>query len=364
MGIVLQNLQRYEEALKMYEECRSIREKLVGKQHVTYAATLHNIASVLHITGELEKALELYHNACEIYGDTVGKGHDYALTKYNLGLLFHKLSRWNDSLQCLTECLAIQERTLGKNSHSARNTEYHLTQTLIAIVEDDILNLRFTSAVNLMIARDLPPHRILEFFNATLLSNTLPIPGDSIIAARNLIEMSKKYSTFNSESYRLLSVSLTIQKKLIAPSISTQSAFRPHPVPDWSCFISVNWERVGKFIRLARLLLSSSKSLGDRARVVFISILRALHDDSEKGRNDFSNVIAFTMNKNTLHWSSKNEFYRRVVLNTSKEKLVFYHKTLMDLYQSRFKNNHFLTTDDKTTLAEIFEHIRKLSNLL
>jgi len=70
------------------------------------------------------------------------------------------------------------------------------------------------------------------------------------------------------------------------------------------------------------------------------------------------------MNRNTLFWSSKNEFYRRVVLKCSKEKLQFYHKTLMDLHQTKFRSNHFLSTDDKTVTSEIFEHIRKVSSIL
>ena len=45
---------RYEEALKTYKECLTIKESELGNDHPDYAATLNNIGNTYHEIGRFQ----------------------------------------------------------------------------------------------------------------------------------------------------------------------------------------------------------------------------------------------------------------------------------------------------------------------
>jgi len=60
LGKVLYSLGVYVVALALLGECREIRERVLGKDHPDYAATLCNTADCLESLGRYDEALAMY----------------------------------------------------------------------------------------------------------------------------------------------------------------------------------------------------------------------------------------------------------------------------------------------------------------
>jgi CHAT domain-containing protein len=70
-------------------EAKSIREKVLGKEHPDYAASLNNLAILYNVKGDYDKAEPLYLEAKSIREKVLGKEHpDYATYLYNLASLY------------------------------------------------------------------------------------------------------------------------------------------------------------------------------------------------------------------------------------------------------------------------------------
>jgi tetratricopeptide (TPR) repeat protein len=74
----------------LYLEAKSIREKVLGKEHPDYAASLNNLANLYRDKGDYDKAEPLYLEAKSIREKVLGKEHpDYATSMDNLAILYN-----------------------------------------------------------------------------------------------------------------------------------------------------------------------------------------------------------------------------------------------------------------------------------
>ena len=86
LGLIYENLGRYADAEKLYEECLEIREKTVGRLHSKYAITLRNLAGLYESMGQPDRATELFEQASLIVRDEINRGAAY-LTDFEQHLM-------------------------------------------------------------------------------------------------------------------------------------------------------------------------------------------------------------------------------------------------------------------------------------
>ncbi|MBP6185627.1 MAG: CHAT domain-containing protein [Saprospiraceae bacterium] len=129
--------QDYLEAEKWYLESADIRQKVLGKEHLDYAASLNNLANLyLGNLGNLEKAETLYLEVKAIREKVLGKDHpNYATSLYNLGLLYWQRRNYEKAELLYLEAKAIQEKTLGKE-----NSDYASSLQNLAVLYKHIGN--------------------------------------------------------------------------------------------------------------------------------------------------------------------------------------------------------------------------------
>lgn len=80
--------------MEIFNECKAIRERVLGKEHPDFAGMLGNMAGCLWGQGKHEEAMRLYHESLGIYERTVGKSHpDYASILLNTASCLAELGR-------------------------------------------------------------------------------------------------------------------------------------------------------------------------------------------------------------------------------------------------------------------------------
>ena len=105
----------YENALKLLERIKAIREKVLGKEHPSTATTYNNIALVYGSQGDYTKALEWNEKALAIHEKVLGKEHpDTATTYNNIAFVYSRQGDYTKALEWYEKALAIREKVLGK----------------------------------------------------------------------------------------------------------------------------------------------------------------------------------------------------------------------------------------------------------
>jgi CHAT domain-containing protein len=108
-------LGNYNMALEYNLLVLEIFEKVVGKEHPNYAGSLNNLASNYSELGDYNKALQYNLLVLEIYEKTKGKNHpDYARSLNNLAGNYFELGDFNKALEYNFLALKIRERVFGK----------------------------------------------------------------------------------------------------------------------------------------------------------------------------------------------------------------------------------------------------------
>ena len=114
IGTVYRSLGLYDESLRLLEEGLASREKALGPDHTDVAASLNNLAYLLWITGDHERARPLHERALGIREKVLGPDHpDVAMSLNNLGNVVADSGDYEASRPLYERALRIREAALG-----------------------------------------------------------------------------------------------------------------------------------------------------------------------------------------------------------------------------------------------------------
>ena len=101
---------------RCYKRALAIKEKALGQDHPSVAATLGNLANVYRAQGKYDDAESLSKRALAIYEKTFGADHpDVASTLNNLAVGYRDQGKYADAEELYKRALAIKEKALGPN---------------------------------------------------------------------------------------------------------------------------------------------------------------------------------------------------------------------------------------------------------
>ncbi len=134
LGNVLEELGHYKEALRIHERVVALREKTLGPQHPDLASALGNLGNVYTSLGRYEEARQRHERALAIREQALGPEHPLlANPLINLGGVLLSLGRYDDSLRSHERALALQEKALGAEHPRVAGTRASLGLVLEAL---------------------------------------------------------------------------------------------------------------------------------------------------------------------------------------------------------------------------------------
>ncbi len=120
----------WNDALKMYEKCRELEERVLGPEHPDYLTTLQSIAGVYKSKGQLDEALKRYEECRCLRLKVLGPEHpDYLLTLFSIGGVYDSKGQYDEALKMYEECRCLRLKVLG-----AEHPDYLATLHKIAMV--------------------------------------------------------------------------------------------------------------------------------------------------------------------------------------------------------------------------------------
>ncbi|MCL2387547.1 MAG: tetratricopeptide repeat protein [Defluviitaleaceae bacterium] len=106
----------YENALKLLEKTREIREGQLEPEHPDIATTYNNIAFMYDEQANYDVALHWYQKALAINEKVFGKEHPNTATTYNnIALVYSHQKEYDTALHWYQKALSIREKVLGNN---------------------------------------------------------------------------------------------------------------------------------------------------------------------------------------------------------------------------------------------------------
>jgi tetratricopeptide (TPR) repeat protein len=130
-GIILADLERYEEARQKYECALTLREKVLGPEHPLVTPPLNNLGNIFEELGRHEEAMHVHERVLAIREKALGPQHpDLASALGNLGNALTSLGRYEEALKRHERALAIREQALGADHPLVANTLNNLSDTL------------------------------------------------------------------------------------------------------------------------------------------------------------------------------------------------------------------------------------------
>jgi len=113
----------YNNALKLLERIKDIREKVLGKEHTDTAATYNSIGKVYYRQRDYFHALEWSQKALDIRETVLGVEHPYTAENYNnIGEVYRSHGDYQQALEWHVKALAIREKVLGKKHPDTAST--------------------------------------------------------------------------------------------------------------------------------------------------------------------------------------------------------------------------------------------------
>jgi len=110
----------YQSAIQYFQQSIPYREKVLGKEHLSVAATYDSIGRFYDEMGDNTKALMYYQRALAIREKILGKKHSNTALSYdNISFLYERTGNYSDALKYAKKTLSIQERTLKTDLKSA-----------------------------------------------------------------------------------------------------------------------------------------------------------------------------------------------------------------------------------------------------
>ena len=113
-------LGEYGKAEPLHLQARDIREKVLGKEHSSYAVSLNNLAVLYESMGDYTKAESLFLQARDIAKEVLGEEHPhYATCLNNLALLYGAMGDYAKA-----EPLLLQARDIRKEAQGEEHPDY------------------------------------------------------------------------------------------------------------------------------------------------------------------------------------------------------------------------------------------------
>jgi CHAT domain-containing protein len=115
LAILYRQMGQYEKAEQLYLESIAIREKALGTKHPDYAVSLINLAVLYRNMGQYEKVEPLYLESKAILEKNLGREHpSYAGNLHNLAVLYWNMGQYEKAEPLYLESKAIREKALGR----------------------------------------------------------------------------------------------------------------------------------------------------------------------------------------------------------------------------------------------------------
>ena len=124
LGLIYDNLGDYQKALKFCRKALKIREKVLGN-HPDTSTSYNSIGCIYDSMGNFPKAIKYYRKALEIREKMLGTNHPDTATSYNnLGLFYDKLGDYQKAKGLCMKALMIREDVFGMN-HPDTSVSYN-----------------------------------------------------------------------------------------------------------------------------------------------------------------------------------------------------------------------------------------------
>jgi class 3 adenylate cyclase/tetratricopeptide (TPR) repeat protein len=116
LAIVLDEQGRHGDSIPLFTRALAIREKALGADHPSVAKSLSNLAFAYENMDQQEQAEALYARALACHEKALGPDHDDVATCLNnLGSAYSNQGRYGEALPLHVRALAIREKVLGSN---------------------------------------------------------------------------------------------------------------------------------------------------------------------------------------------------------------------------------------------------------
>jgi eukaryotic-like serine/threonine-protein kinase len=130
LGVVLDDLNRYDEADPIYQKALVIYRKVFGDVHTNVAALLSDYGLMLHDKGDLAPAERLEREALAMHRKIEGDEHPQTLeTESNLATILDDEGKYDETLTTYRHILEIRKRTLGAQHPQVAVTLNNLART-------------------------------------------------------------------------------------------------------------------------------------------------------------------------------------------------------------------------------------------
>ncbi|CAN0202560.1 unnamed protein product, partial [Pylaiella littoralis] len=114
---------KYAEAEALYERCQAINEKVLGREHPSFATMLHNRAVLLASQGKYAEAEAMYERSQAIKEKALGGEHpSLAATLNNRAVLLQEQGKYAEVEALYERSQAINEKALGPEHPSFATT--------------------------------------------------------------------------------------------------------------------------------------------------------------------------------------------------------------------------------------------------
>jgi tetratricopeptide (TPR) repeat protein len=127
LGAILQKQGHLVRAKGYHIQALLIREQLLGLNHPDIATTLLNLGHLLHLEGDLDGAQSRYKRALDILEQAFGPNHPYVAFGLNsLGVILYYQGKLAEAQQCYERSLEIYDQRYGLNYFWTRAVWKHL----------------------------------------------------------------------------------------------------------------------------------------------------------------------------------------------------------------------------------------------
>ncbi len=128
-GMYLYERAQYTEAEPLYQRAITIKEKAMGREHPSVAATLNNLAELYRAQGKYEDAEPIYKRSLTINEKALGPEHpSVAATLNNLAELYRAQCKYEDAEPLYIRSLGIKGKALGPEHPSVAATLNNLAE--------------------------------------------------------------------------------------------------------------------------------------------------------------------------------------------------------------------------------------------
>jgi serine/threonine-protein kinase len=131
LGIVLQGLARYDEALQVLQRSLAMRERLHGTRSETVAAVLHNLSLVQRGRGQPAEAERLLRRSLAVKQAILPAAHPSTLVSLeSLGRVLNELRRFDEAEAVLLQVLDLRRQLYGSDNEAMATAYNELANVL------------------------------------------------------------------------------------------------------------------------------------------------------------------------------------------------------------------------------------------